>query len=490
MSKITKELIYDELKNICGVNNVIDRDADLIAHSLNRNWYTRTLWSKKQSVPVADVVVYPETTEQVSEILKVANSKKIPVTPYGSGSSGMGGNIPELGGIVLDMKKMNKLEEINNKSLMATVQAGIGNWEYEDELERNGFTSGHIPASIFSATMGGFIALRGAGRLSTGYGKIEDMVLALEVVLPDGEIMHTKPFPAHAMGPDLGQLFIGSEGALGVITKAVLKIHPYPEERRFRAILFPDLHSGVEAIRKVLRTGTRIIAARLYDERETATLFKKTWGSEKKGAYLVVGFDGIKEKVEMEDNICLKICECEGGEDLGNEKGENWWKNRYDDYYLSDKDDVDRYKRLLGGESAVGIGATVDICAPYNNVEEMYKEIQNTFIKKYGKKYSVDIYGHFSHWYKSGTMIYCRWHVKNIPEEKNVIALYNEVWSTLISTVLKYDAAIEHHHGIGRVLGRFLKLQNSGGFEVLRKIKKSLDPNNIMNPGVLGLGDY
>lgn len=491
MSKITKELIYDELRNICGVNNVITRDTDLRAHSLNRNWYTRTLWSKKQSIPIADVVVYPETTKQVSEILKLANNNKIPVTPYGSGSSGMGGNIPELGGIILDVKKLNKIVEINDKSLMASVQAGVSSWEYEDELERNGFTSGHIPASIFCATIGGFIALRGAGRLSTGYGKMEDMVLALEVVLPDGEIINTKPFPAHATGPDLKQLFIGSEGTLGVITKAILKIHPYPEERRFRAILFPNLHSGIEAMRKSLRKDIRIIAARLYDERETRTLFKKTWGLEKEGAYLVVGFDGIKEKVEMEENICLKICKLEGGEDLGSEKGENWWKKRYADYYPSDKGDVDRYKRLLGGESSsVGIGATIDVCASYNNVEEMYEEMKNTFIKKYGKKYSIDVYGHFSHWYKFGTMVYCRWHVKNPPEEENIIALYNEVWSTLISIAIKYDASINHHHGIGRLLARFLKMQNSGEFEVLRKIKKSLDPNNIMNPGVLGLGDY
>jgi alkyldihydroxyacetonephosphate synthase len=488
MKRISHELLCDDLRNICGAENTIDRKTDLTAHSLNRNWYTRTLWSRNEQIPIADVIVYPESTEQISEVLKLANREKIPVTPYGSGSSGMGGNIPERGGIILDMKRMNKLEDINQKSLMATVQAGMGSWAYEDELNKRGYTSGHVPASNFCATIGGFLALRSAGRLSTGYGKIEDMAMALEVVLPGGQIMRTRPVPAHATGPELNQLFIGSEGTFGIITKAVLKIHPYPEERRFRAFVFPTLHAGIEAMRKILRTGTRVIAARLYDERETATLFRKTWGVEKEGAYLVVGFDGMKDRVAMEENVCLTICSKEGGEDLGNERGEYWWEHRYHDYYPANIDDVERYQRLLGAGQAAG--ATMDVCAPYDKIETLYEELKEVFMQKYSEKYSADLYGHFSHWYKFGTMVYSRWHVQDIPDGENIVALYNDVWSTLIPVAIKHGAVIEHHHGVGRVLGRFLKMQDEGSFEVLRNVKKALDPNNIMNPGVLGLGDY
>ncbi len=487
MAVISNELLYDGLRSICGVKNVTDRQSDKIAHSLNRNWFTRTLWARNQSIPVADVIVYPETTEQVSRILELANQEKIPVTPYGGGSSGMGGNVPELGGIMVDMKKMNKLLEVNEKSLMASVQAGIGCWEYEDDLNKIGYTSGHVPASFFCSTIGGFLALRSAGRISTGYGKIEDMALALEVVIPNGEVVRTRPVPAHATGPDLNQLFIGSEGTLGIITKAVLKIHPYPEERRFRAMLFPDLHSGIEAMRKILRTGLKPIIVRLYDERETTTLFKKTWGIEREGAYSVVGFDGIKKMVQLEENVCLEICKQEGGEDLGSEKGEYWWEHRFDDYYPSDKKDVERYQALLGGRAA---GGTVDVCAPYDKIEDMYREVKDTFLKKYSKKYRADIYGHFSHWYKFGTMFYCRWHLRDIPDDENIVALYNDVWSTLIPIAVAHNGVIEHHHGVGRLLGRFLKLQDKVGHKVLKEIKKALDPNNIMNPGVLGLGDY
>ncbi len=487
MSVISNELLFSELRGICGEANVVDRESDRIAHSLNRNWYARTLWARNRSIPVADVIVYPETTQQVSEILRLANLEKVPVTPFGGGSSGMGGNIAEHGGIIVDLKKMNKLLDVNEQSLMATVQAGIGCWGYEDELNKIGYTSGHIPASFYCSTIGGFLALRSAGRLSTGYGKIENMALALEVVLPNGEVMRTRPVPAHAAGPDLNQLFIGSEGAYGIITEATLKIHPYPEERRFRAMLFPNLHAGLEALRKILRSGVHLIIGRLYDERETATLFKKTWGVDREGAYAVVGFDGNKDMVDIEEKISLKICKEEGGEDLGREKGDQWWENRFGDYYPADKKDVQRYQALLGGSQA---GGTMDVSAPYNRIEDLYREAREAFLKKFSNRYTADIYAHFSHWYKHGTMFYCRWHLRNIPEDDNIVALYNDVWSTIIPIAVAHEGVIEHHHGIGRLLGRFLKLQDKGSFTVLKEIKRALDPNNIMNPGVMGLGDY
>jgi alkyldihydroxyacetonephosphate synthase len=488
MSVISNELLNGELRRICGSRNVVDRESDRIAHSLNRNWYVRTLWARNRSIPMADVIVYPETTEQVSQILRLANQEKVPVTPFGGGSSGMGGNVAEHGGIVVDMKKMNRMLSVNEHSLMVMVEAGINCWEYEDELNKLGYTSGHVPASFFCSTIGGFLALRSAGRLSTGYGKIENMALALEVVMPSGEVVHTRPVPAHAAGPDLNQLFIGSEGAYGIITRATLKIHPYPEERRFRAMLFPDLHTGIEAIRKILRSGVHLIIGRLYDERETAGLFKKTWGLEQEGAYAVVGFDGNREKVDVEEKMTLEVCRQEGGEDLGREKGEHWWENRFGDYYPADQKDVDRYHALLGGGKLAG--GTMDVSAPYNQIEDLYREAKEAFLQRFGQRYTADIYAHFSHWYKHGTMFYCRWHLGDISKDDDIVALYTDVWSTLIPVAIAHEGVIEHHHGVGRLLGRFLKLQDSGSFTVLREIKKALDPNNIMNPGVMGLGDY
>jgi len=486
MSEVQRALLREELKNAVGRDNVIEEPEEGMAHSLNRNWYTRTLWSEDREVPLPSFVVYPESTEQVSEILQIANSKKIPVTPFGMGSSGMGGNIPVYGGIMVDTKRMDEFLEVNEESLSATVQAGIGSWEYEERLNELGYTSGHLPASQFCSTYGGFLALRSAGRLSTGYGKIEDMVLGLEAVLPTGEVVRTRPVPAHASGPDLNQLFVGSEGAFGIITQATMKIHPYPEERRFRAVIFPDFSSGLHAVRKIMRKDLTPAVARLYTEEETARTFKETWGIEKEGSYLIIGFDGMEELVDKKEKLSLEICEGEGGEDLGGEKGEYWWENRYGDYYPKDKSDTEKWQSLLGGYQA---GGTVTTCLPYDKAEDAYKEIRRKFKERFEGRYKNWIHAHFSHWYKSGTMFYVRWYIRGIPEDEDTLAVYNEVWSTLVPIALKYGGVVDHHHGVGRMLARFLEKQDKGSHEVLKKIKGSLDPNNIMNPGVLGLGE-
>lgn len=224
--------------------------------------------------------------------------------------------------------------------------------------------------------------------------------------------------------------------------------------------------------------------ARLYDEVETTTVLRDTWGVEKKGACLIIGFDGLKEMVDIEEKVALEICAKEEGEDLSRELGEYWWAHRYDDYYPTTKS-LKMYKALLGGFAA---GGTADTCATYDKLEELYFAMKEAFEKKYAKKYKGWFHAHLSHWYKSGAMIYPRWYLYEIPNGKNLVRVYNEVWNTLIRVFLEHGGVINHHHGIGRLLARFLKEEYGLGFEVLEEIKRALDPNNIMNPGVLGLG--
>jgi len=487
MRKANQEEVYRKIATVVGEDSIATSRYEKMSYSLNRNWYSRTLLSIKKEVPLADFVVYPKSTEQVASILKIANEAKVPVTPYSGGSSGMGGNVPVKKGIVIDLKHLNKIIEINEQSLLVTVQAGVTCWQLEDELNRRGYTSGHIQASHYSACIGGSIALRAAGRLSTGYGKIEDMVTGLEVVLPDGEVLRTRTVPRHATGPDLNQLFVGSEGALGIITEATLVINNMPEKRAFRAVLFPSLHSGLNAMRRIMQKHLRPTMGRLYDERETETLFKNTWGIDEKGAYLVFGFDGPGAVVDRTMEIALQICNEEDGKDLGSEKGDFWWNHKFSDYYPKDEKDVERWKALMGGKAA---GATIDICAPYHKIEDIHNDLRKTFKEKFGNKYKVDIYGHLSHWYTSGTMTYCRWHLREVPQDEELLTIYREVWDSLIQVVIEHGAVIEHHHGVGRVLGRYIKDQyGAAGFGVLKKIKQAIDPNNIMNSGVLGLGE-
>jgi alkyldihydroxyacetonephosphate synthase len=485
MSQVSNSLLHERLRSIVGEDNIVEAEQEGTAHSMNCNWYTRQMWMDDKDIPIPAVGVYPQTTGQVSDILTLAQKESIPVTPFGMGSSAMGGNVPEYGGILVDLKRMNDIKQVNEESHFATVQPGVGNWEYEDRLNELGYTSGHLPASHYSASVGGMLALRSAGRLSTAYGKIEDMILGLTVVLPDGSVVETKPVPAHAAGPDIDQLFVGSEGAFGIITEATLEIHPYPKERKFRAILFEDFESGFDAMRDIVQTGLTPALARLYTEEETARTFKETWGLEREGAYAILSWDGPEAVVNAKRDEALEICEQAGGEDMGAERGEEWWNNRYADYY-PDEDSVQNYKALRGGHQN-GTGGTVTTSVSYDQAEEAYEEMKIAFKDQFADDYEAWIHAHFSHWYNSGTMFYCRWHLRDIPDDQDMFKLYNKVWSTLVPVSLKYDGVVDHHHGTGRLLGRFLREQDEGSHDLLEDIKKSVDPENIMNPGVMGL---
>jgi alkyldihydroxyacetonephosphate synthase len=159
------------------------------------------------------------------------------------------------------------------------------------------------------------------------------MVMSLEAVLPDSTIVNTLTVPRHASGPDLSQLFLGSEGTLGVMTKATLKIHPLPEVRRFHAFVFPDLHTGLEAGRQLMVRRLRPSVIRLYDEAETRRLIRRVLGIDKEGAYLVFGCDGDRDLVELELSKALAICRSFPHEDLGPDLDQDWWDHRYDFFF-------------------------------------------------------------------------------------------------------------------------------------------------------------
>src|SRR5690606_27048754 len=226
-----------ELQDIVGREDVSTRAADKETYYIDCCWIPE-VWHDRQSTweltrPMADVIVHPADADEVSKVLKIANSYKIPVTVWGGGSGSQGGALPVFGGIILDTKRMDKIYEIDQNSMTVEVGTGIIMQNLEWELEQLGLSTMHDPASSRCATVGGFIAHRGTGVLSTKYGKMEDMIVNMEVVLPDGEIINTLPVPKTACGPDLNQIFIGSEGTLGVVTKVTLTIQPLPETRKF-----------------------------------------------------------------------------------------------------------------------------------------------------------------------------------------------------------------------------------------------------------------
>ncbi|MBQ3810547.1 MAG: FAD-binding oxidoreductase, partial [Kiritimatiellae bacterium] len=326
-------------------------------------------------------------------------------------------------------------------------------------------------------TIGGFLAHRGTGVLSTKYGKIEDMVMSLEVVTPTGEIIHTLPVPRHASGPDLTMLFLGSEGTLGVITEVTLKVHPQPEARQFRAYIFPDFHTAMQAGASLMRSRLGPCAMRLYDETETKTHVSKVFGIDlDKGAYLVFGFDGRKDVVNLQMKHAREIMEGQfHGKDLGAKGGEWWWENKYKFFYPG---------YMFHVPQAFG---TLDTVADFAHIEKVYHAMKNVVNKEFPDARFI---GHFSHWYEWGCMLYARFIFpgdKVPPDPRDAAALYNAVWDKAIRAAIANGGVINEHHGVGLKLGRYVKDLYGTAMPVLQGIKKQLDPNGIMNPGKMGL---
>ena len=462
--------IFNELAGVVGYDNVSQ-------DQLVRNAYAGDVWALQRSfvhkewpLHLPDYVVWPETVEQVSQVMRLANSHKLAVTPYCGGAGVAGGTIPLHGGISLDVKKLTKFT-IDERNLTVTAQTGLIGQEMESQLNAKGYTWGHVPQSSYCSGLGGFIAAGSAGMLSTKYGKVSDMIQGMEVVLPSGKIIRIKSVPRSAAGPNLNYLFMGSEGTFGVITEATLAIHPMPEERRFHGFLMPDLHTGIEAARKILRTGLRPAAMRLSDKLETQLFYKLD------GCQLLFCFDGFKELVDLEESTALRIVEAEGGVDLGTEPGDRWWNHRYTLAYPRDGGAFG----LGGGIVGTTVGNVWDSAGSFDYLEAVHEEMGRAVSRIRGTIFAA----HFSHWYKTGGMMYPYAYVNaDTPEE--MTDLYFRLQKRAVDAILKCGGTINHHHGVGLSLSPFMRDEFGASFEVLQKVKHVLDPNNIMNPGKLG----
>lgn len=468
------ELVREELCDVVGDEAVDTSEAGCFCYNADYSWVSRAWVDHGQKPLVPDFVVSPQTTEEVSRILKIANRHKVPVIPYAGGSGVNGGILALYGGIMLDLKRMNRIVRIDEKSYTVTAQPGINGQALEWELNRRGLTLAHYPASQYVASLGGYLAARGSGTLSTKYGKAEELALALEVVLPSGEIVRTLPVPRHATGPGIMDFFIGSEGTLGVITEATMRVDPIPEVREFQGFLFKSLEEGIEAARLIMTKRLHPCVIRLYDPPSTQRFVQKVLGIQAEGSFMVVGVDGQKDMVALEKREIAKICATLNAEDLGSEPGEIWWKERYKFYFPPFCPDL---PELFGTTDTV---TTFDKLLPLYQAKK--KTIEEGFAD-FGAKYTA----HFSHWYPWGGMIYDRFFVEHPPEDpREAIQLHNRMWAAAVRASLANGGVLNEHHGIGQKLGYFMPEQFGAAWPFLVNLKKMVDPNNIMNPGKLG----
>jgi alkyldihydroxyacetonephosphate synthase len=468
--------IARELSMAIGAANVSTAAADLQQQAADWSWMSKYLAFKELEQPAADFLVRPGSTEEVEKVVQIASDHRIPIVPRGGGSGTQGGTFAPYGGIALDITRLNQVIEIDEESLVVTTQAGIDGPSLEKQLNEKGLTLAHYPGSYhLGATIGGFIAARGSGVVSTKYGKAENQVLQLEVVVAPGKTVTTLPVPSHAAGSDLLQTFVGSEGTLGVITEASLRVDPLPETRGFLSFSFPDIFTGIEAGRRIMTSRLRPAVIRLYDEADSKKL--QDWvGTPFTGTLMVIMCDGSEGLVAYETTAITAVVEGAGGKSLGPDVGRPWWDGKYEPYA---KGKLPQPPLMYG---------TFDQVARFADLPNIYrakKKVIEEEFAEYGARYTA----HLSHWYDWGAMLYDRFYVDEPPTDPaEAMALHDRLWDAGIMTGLANGGVLNDHHGVGIKLGRFMRLQHGVGFDLMRQLKAAWDPDGIMNPGKLGFG--
>lgn len=472
-TQVLWDVIRTELEDVVGVENVILDRADLITHGNDTFWLTYQYIENGKAPTLPNIVVLPGSTEEVSRVLQICNYYKLPVVPFGGCSGGQGGATPFAGGVSLDMKRMNRILEIDEYSRTVTVEAGVIFQQLEWRVNELGYSTMHIPSSITCSTVGGFLAHNGIGVLSTKYGKIDDMCIWLEAVIPDGTVLDTSPVPKHSSGPYLKDIFIGSEGTYGVITKAKFRLFQIPQTRQFHAFLFKDLSTALKAGRDLVHE-CRPSILRLYDENETKSVIKDVVGVEKPGVFMNIAVEGMEKIVDIEHEHALEVCMGKyGAEDMGEEYGSKWWDHRVTFFYPGH---VFQYPKMYG---------TMDTISTYDKIEDIYWSMKEAVETNFPQ---ARFLAHFSHWYDWGCMMYDRFIVDHAPENPmEATRLHNQIWRCGVRTALAHGGVLNDHHGIGIKLGSLMKEQYGSSMMIYRGLKQMFDPNGIMNPFKMGV---
>jgi len=447
-----------------------------VLHRYTADSYWKALAYRDRGTPLGlpDAVAIPTTEQEVANLLGAATKHGVPVVAWGGGSGSQGGAVPIRGGLVIDLRGLTKIVEVDRDSYTVTVQAGANGTEFERLLNEMGLMFPHYPASAEWATVGGYVAARGSGVLSTRYGKIEDLTVSLQVAMPTGELIDLLPIPRHAVGPDLLSLMIGSEGCLGIITRVTCQVMPLPPSRLFACVAFDDTSTGVTAYQDAMVRGFRPAVIRLYDEVATPYTLKPVLGDQLlDGVVSIMTFEGEPELAQAEHDGLLKICRQHGTRELDPSFAEHWWDHRYDFY------------RPPFYPTLPSVWGTFDIIAPYRTLMAAYDALQDSVARPYGEKYGLQLRTHFSHWYPWGAMYYARFVMPD--PGPDVLEIHEQIWQDGMTAIVAAGGLINDHHGVGVKLAPWMRDQHGPALDVLRKIKRALDPAGIMNPGKLDL---
>jgi alkyldihydroxyacetonephosphate synthase len=423
-----------------------------------------------------DAVVRPADGDEVQRVLEVAARHRVAVVPFGGGTSVVGGLVARREGyagvVSLDLGRMKRLLAVDPVSMTATLEPGLRGPEAEALLAGHGLTLGHFPQSFEYATVGGFAATRSSGQASAGYGRFDDLVVGLAVATPVGrvELGHA---PASAAGPDLRQLFLGSEGAFGVITAVTVRVRELPEEKVYEGWRWSSFAMGCEAMRTLAQTQLLPTVLRLSDENETALNLAdpaSMGGSSSGRRLLVVGFEGRTAAVAARRAEVSTVLADLGGEPAGEEPGSSWAAGRFHAPYLRDS--------MLDAGVLV---ETLETATYWSRLGTTYDAVRTALTEALGDPALVLC--HVSHVYETGASLYF---TVAAPEGDDPLGSWATAKAAAMSAVVGSGATISHHHGVGTDHRQWLGDEvGTVGLSVLHAVKDSVDPRRIMNPGVL-----
>jgi alkyldihydroxyacetonephosphate synthase len=417
------------------------------------------------------VVVRPANTEETARVMQAAGEFNQPVVPNGGGSGIVGGTAL-FGSMIVDVKRLNAVH-VNDTNLTVTAGAGVIGWHLEEQLDLQGYTLGHFPQSMNSACVGGLIATASTGIFSGRYGRMEDMLVAMQAVLPSGAVLATPPIPRRSVGPNLNHLFIGSEGALGIITEATLRIWPKPATRTWAVYTFPDTNLGLEAVRQMARDPeTTPALVRLYDEAEAAKRMRH-FGYPARQTLLILGFEGSQKFVEWQEHGVEQICLAHQGTARGEEAALHWYRYRFDTSAM-----------LRCNQTPGGAADALEVAAPWDRLEKVWRAMRLAL-----EPLCEQVHCHFSHVYPTGGSVYVIFYAQAEQDTPQAaIEHYQRCLQAAMEACLSEGGSLSHHHGIGRAKHPWMEAEhNAAGLELMGSLKQALDPRRLLNPGVLGL---
>ncbi|MGH7295049.1 MAG: FAD-binding oxidoreductase, partial [Polyangiaceae bacterium] len=489
-------------------------EADRVAYS--RDLWPRRHMAVRSGHPAEHrpgSIVWPASTEQVAGVVRWARERGVPLVPFGAGSGVCGGVDPREDVVVVDLKRLAGVRALDAGAPFVDVGAGHMGVPLEESLGRAGFTLGHFPSSILCSTVGGWVAARSAGQCSGAYGKIEDMVVSLEHVTGTGEVVVLR---RRTSAPDLVPLVVGSEGTMGIVTSARLRLHRAPASRSFGGWSFPTTRDGWEAMRALFQEGLRPAVARLYDpfdamlakqggvrgrrgpstarkpgarafggaalravlrrpELLNELLHTRVAARALGGAMLVVVFEGTDDDVRDGVSRARAVCESMGGVWEGEGPARRWLAHRYSVSY--------RQAPVFANGAFVD---TMEVAARWSRLGALYEGVRRALGEH------VFVMAHFSHAYPDGCCIYFSFVgtadpglVRSLGWDAACEATYDRAWRAALAAAVDAGGTLAHHHGVGRSKAPRLPAELGAGVDVVRSLLRAFDPGGILNPGNL-----